>query len=399
MASPDAAILAEIARISGECRLLFVSSVFLTLYAVRPGAINRAKAAQAGNASSSTSATSAGAPSSSASSSSYRGRNPYHQPPPYGHRGAAHAYRGRGYPPPAGYYPANGAYRGSASHSSYRGGGRGSHHHAQPHQQAHNTVTRKNNTWTAPSAASTSTSASASNDGSAASGSRHKTLVLNNTTATDKSKSVSPAGATSTPLPAVEGASEAPTRAGSSSLGETPVGSEAATVAGECKLEDSSSSTGPTTITEEQTSEEDKKDEQEDVEMEDGEIDESTPPPPEPKKPPISLIKQGNEIIINGVTFVSDASGRKLVRKDSNSINSSSKIDTKGKGKMTEITNTEATSTPSKTSIDGQAYVRTKSGNLISTAVLKKRQEMAEKKKRINELVAVAKNVQKARQA
>lgn len=260
-------------------------------------------------------------------------------------------------------------------------------------------MTRKNNTWTAPSAASTSTSASASKDGSAASGSRHKTLVLNNTTATDKAKSVSPAGAASTPLPAVGGASEAATPAGSSSLDETPVCSEVATVAGDSKVDVGSSSTNPATVTDEQKAKEDKKEEQEDVEMEDGEIDESTLPPPEPKKPPISLIKQGNEIIINGVTFVSDASGRKLVRKDSHSNNNSSKIDTKGKGKMAEITNAEATSTPSKTSIDGQAYVRTKSGNLISTAVLKKRQEMAEKKKRINELVAVAKNVQKARQA
>lgn len=135
------------------------------------------------------------------------------------------------------------------------------------------------------------------------------------------------------------------------------------------------------------------KQEEEDVDMEDGEIDESTLPPPEPKKPPISLIKQGNEIIINGVTFVSDSSGRKLVRKDS-----SSRLDIKGKGKAL-LDDNNTTSTPSKTSIDGQAYVRTKSGNLISTAVLKKRQEMAAKKKRINDLVAVAKNVQKARQA
>lgn len=238
-------------------------------------------------------------------------------------------------------------------------------------------ATRANNTWTA---ANTAASSSSSDIGK---GSKHKTLVLSNAS---KDKSVSPAAAASTPLPSntsdktEETAILAPYAESSTAIQDVKVDVETAPAA--------LSSDGP-------NSQDKSTAQEEDVDMEDGEIDESTLPPPELKKPPISLIKQGNEIIINGVTFVSDATGRKLVRKDS-----SSNIDAEGKGKAKAmLDDSDTTSTPSKTSIDGQAYVRTKSGNLISTAVLKKRQEMAAKKKRISELVAVAKNVQKARQA
>lgn len=202
-------------------------------------------------------------------------------------------------------------------------------------------------------------------------------LVLNNPA---KGKSVSPSTSDAVPLPSdVDEQAMVTGEASTSSADASTVTADIGPSIGE---EDITNQTKPSSS-------------QDDEDMEDGEIDESTLPPPEPKKPPISLVKQGNVIIINGVTFVSDASGRKLVRKDSNN-----QLDTKGKGRAIDDSNNNANmSTPSKTSIDGQAYVRTKSGNLISTAVLKKRQEMAAKKKRINELVAVAKNVQKARQA
>lgn len=52
--------------------------------------------------------------------------------------------------------------------------------------------------------------------------------------------------------------------------------------------------------------------------------------------------------------------------------------------------------TPSKTNIGGEAYVRTKSGNLISASLVKKR-ELEAKKKRLDQLVGVIKSVQGAR--
>lgn len=56
------------------------------------------------------------------------------------------------------------------------------------------------------------------------------------------------------------------------------------------------------------------------------------------------------------------------------------------------------TSTPSKTSVGGQSFVRTKSGNLISVDLVKKR-ELEAKRKRLDDLLGVVKNVQKARSA
>lgn len=363
MAAPDAAILQEIARISGVYERDCICVRRLTCCAYRPGAINRAKAA---NQDSSSSTTTTAGPSASS-----RGRHAYDQAPSYSQRGAhshAQSYRGRGYP--SAYALNGGPFRGShSSHHYSSSSGRGGRQH---------NITRVNNTWTA---ASVSPSTSTSSD--AVGSSRHKKLVLNNPV---KGKSVSPATIESA-LPTL------PSETQSVATPDTPVASHDLTTPAEAAQTSASTEepnkTTPTTL-------------EEDVDMEEGEIDESKLPPPEPKKPPISLIKQGNEIIINGVTFVSDPSGRKLVRKDSTSTTTSGKSDVKGKGKMVDggsNTDTSTTSTPSKTSIDGQAYVRTKSGNLISTAVLKKRQEMAEKKKSINALVTVAKNVQKARQA
>lgn len=265
-----------------------------------------------------------------------------------------------------GYAP-NGPFRGShTSHYSQQ-------HHTTRGGARQHTVARANNTWTAAQAASPSSSSS----GAASNGSKHKKLVLNNP---GKGKSVSPSTSDSVPLPPDVGVDSRVSQSQEASV----AGVDTLAIAAEASREQPAAS--------EQTK---AAEAQEDEDMEEGEIDESTLPPPEPKKPPISLVKQGNEIIINGVTFVSDASGRKLVRKDS-----SSQLDGKGKGRALDSRDHSASmSTPSKTSIDGQAYVRTKSGNLISTAVLKKRQELAAKKKKINELVAVAKSVQKARQA
>ena len=53
-------------------------------------------------------------------------------------------------------------------------------------------------------------------------------------------------------------------------------------------------------------------------------------------------------------------------------------------------------STPVKTSVGGQSYVRTKSGNLLSVDLVKRR-DLEAKNKRLNKLVETVKGVQKAR--
>lgn len=134
-------------------------------------------------------------------------------------------------------------------------------------------------------------------------------------------------------------------------------------------------------------------------------------------------INPGREVVINGIIFIADAKGKKLVRKSCRLLGkeqgphkpahsaSLTPLTTLSlacaslcRSTATMQTNsavatgnpTESTSTPSKTSIDGQFYVRTKSGNLISSDLVKKR-ELEAKKKRLDHLVGVIKGVQKAR--
>lgn len=80
------------------------------------------------------------------------------------------------------------------------------------------------------------------------------------------------------------------------------------------------------------------------------------------------------QVIVDGVVFEFDESGTKLIKKDPQPTSSdvpSSPL----KG-----------DTPLRTSIDGEKYVRTKTGNLISKSLLEKRREARNKLKRLEEM-------------
>ena len=77
------------------------------------------------------------------------------------------------------------------------------------------------------------------------------------------------------------------------------------------------------------------------------------------------------EVTIDGVIFVSDAAGRKLVRK---AVAASSDP------------STPAAPSPARASISGQTFVRTKSGNLVAQSLVQKRAN-ADKVKRINSML------------
>lgn len=305
-------------------------------------------------------------------------------------RGAYPAYRGRGHVNPGQ------AFRGSHAHYPYHYPAPSSSLSNTSTSHRHHKPTKGNTTWTPPTIAAKDASVKTSS-------SKNRSLVLNNGTTSAKDKSVSPAAGTSkdtTPLPLASTSGQASIPQHEQALDK---GKNKQETDGSGEDESGPSSDAQRADTQEAKTEENNK-ENEDVEMdmEDGEIDESTLPPPEPKKPPISFAKSTNgELTINGVTFIADRTGRKLVRKESESGSTDATaftgVDVKGKGKAISSEDSSAASTPSKTSINGQAYVRTKSGNLISTAVLKKRQELAAKKKRISDLVGIARTVQKAR--
>ena len=117
-------------------------------------------------------------------------------------------------------------------------------------------------------------------------------------------------------------------------------------------------------------------------------------------------INSRRNIIIDGVTFISDSSGRKLVRKDCMTIHYSLAAEElaclHGTG-LTDFTcpahaGTSASNVPKNAhvSVGGQSYVRTKSSNLIS-ADLAKRSVTEAKRKRLDNLVGIIKGVQKAR--
>ncbi|GAA6011908.1 hypothetical protein JCM10207_003426 [Rhodosporidiobolus poonsookiae] len=106
------------------------------------------------------------------------------------------------------------------------------------------------------------------------------------------------------------------------------------------------------------------------------------------------------EVVIDGVVFVADARGNKLVRKpgaDPSTVASPAPP-------------SPSLSTPKRTSHLGTTYIRTKAGNLVSLAFARKRKEQADARKkaedemrakgeRLDQLVGIVKGVQGARNA
>ncbi|SPO29883.1 uncharacterized protein UTRI_06159_B [Ustilago trichophora] len=115
-----------------------------------------------------------------------------------------------------------------------------------------------------------------------------------------------------------------------------------------------------------------------------------------PAKPSSSVRRGDNmgEVVIDGVVFEFDPSGTKLVKKAAQP--SSEHTTTQDDSAST------STAVPLKTSINGQDYIRTKRGNLISASLLAKRKaqrETAAKMGRLDKMVGQISAIQATRNA
>lgn len=98
------------------------------------------------------------------------------------------------------------------------------------------------------------------------------------------------------------------------------------------------------------------------------------------------------EVIIDGVTFEFDETGTKLVKKTQRPA--SEVPEEGGDEKTEEATATDGpTSTPLRTSVNGQNFVRTKTGNLISQALLDQRRENKRNSAKLKRLEQMGKEI------
>lgn len=105
-----------------------------------------------------------------------------------------------------------------------------------------------------------------------------------------------------------------------------------------------------------------------------------------------------SEVVVDGVPFVFDESGTKLVKKSTLGANASSSVmvtPTAASAATGESADTSASVTqappptptiPRQTSINGQAFVRTKNGNLINKALVLERREARARHERMQRL-------------
>ncbi|KAJ9476043.1 putative mRNA 3'-end-processing protein YTH1 (putative) [Pseudozyma hubeiensis] len=119
-----------------------------------------------------------------------------------------------------------------------------------------------------------------------------------------------------------------------------------------------------------------------------------------PAKPSASVRRGDNmgEVVIDGVVFEFDPSGTKLVKKPIQP--SSSDISEHPAPSSSTTTTGTSTAVPLKTSINGQDYIRTKRGNLISADLLAKRKAQREaqaKMGRLDKMVGQISTIQATR--
>jgi hypothetical protein len=108
------------------------------------------------------------------------------------------------------------------------------------------------------------------------------------------------------------------------------------------------------------------------------------------------------EVIIDGVVFVFDETGTKLVKKaqqqpgsDSASTDAGAAAATgsTGPGEQTSEGPDGASKAPLRTSVNGQAFVRTKRGNLISAELLEKRKAQKESTAKLKRMAALGRQI------
>ncbi|SNX87422.1 uncharacterized protein MEPE_06132 [Melanopsichium pennsylvanicum] len=116
---------------------------------------------------------------------------------------------------------------------------------------------------------------------------------------------------------------------------------------------------------------------------------------------PSSSVRRGDnmgEVVIDGVVFEFDPSGSKLVKK---AVQPSS-FSSLSEAHASTSADKAPSAVPLKTSINGEEYIRTKRGNLISTNVLAKRKaqrEAAAKMGRLDKMVSQISSIQATRNA
>ncbi|WFD49262.1 hypothetical protein GLX27_003942 [Malassezia furfur] len=119
------------------------------------------------------------------------------------------------------------------------------------------------------------------------------------------------------------------------------------------------------------------------------------PTPPRPRAPKHDAVRRGDrmgEVLVDGVVFVFDESGTKLVKKSSLPSSADDAPPTRAPDTHT---------TPLHTSINGTDYVRTKNGNLINKQLVAARRTARAKQARTQRLAKLGKmiaQVQRARQ-
>ncbi|GAA5871584.1 hypothetical protein JCM1840_007323 [Sporobolomyces johnsonii] len=114
------------------------------------------------------------------------------------------------------------------------------------------------------------------------------------------------------------------------------------------------------------------------------------------------------EVVIDGMVFVADSRGNKLVRKTGPPIPSTSAVDSPAtpsvSAPLSPVPSSPALAgTPKRASHLGTTYIRTKSGNLVSLAFARERKakadEMRGKRERLDKMLGVLQGVQQARNA
>lgn len=103
------------------------------------------------------------------------------------------------------------------------------------------------------------------------------------------------------------------------------------------------------------------------------------------------------EVIIDGVVFVFDETGTKLVKKphdanDSSAPSSAELASGASSSKHTDVA-TSPSKAPLRTSINGQSFVRTKRGNLISAELLEQRRAQKQNATKLKRLAKMGQQI------
>lgn len=99
------------------------------------------------------------------------------------------------------------------------------------------------------------------------------------------------------------------------------------------------------------------------------------------------------EVIIDGVIFEFDESGTKLVKKADQSASQSINDEGAKEKEETQQSTESPSTTPLRTSVNGQQFIRTKTGNLISQALLDQRKENRRNSEKLKRLDQIGKEI------